>query len=301
VQGTSPCTTFQKEGYGEDDFHYPTSELSHYQQEQIMIIIGELINASRKAVGKAIEEQDAAAIQQLAKDQTAAGADYIDVNAGIFVGREPEYLKWLVEMVQEVTDKPCAIDSPDPKAIQAGLSAHKGTPPMINSISLEKERYENLMPIIAGTDYRVIALCMSDSGMPETMDDRLRIADQLVTGLTQKNVKIENIFVDPLVQPVSVNNSFGVEFLSAVEQITKRFPGIHTACGLSNISYGLPARKFLNQTFMVMAIGKGLDGAIVNPLDKKMMANILAAEALAGRDNFCMKYLKAYRAGQFEI
>jgi 5-methyltetrahydrofolate--homocysteine methyltransferase len=265
-----------------------------------MIIIGELINASRKAIGAAIEAQDAAAIQQVAKDQDAAGADYIDVNAGIFVGKEPEYLKWLVETVQAVSDKPCAIDSPDPKAIQAGLSAHRGTP-MINSISLEKERYENLMPIIAGTDMKVIALCMSDEGMPETVEDRLKIADKLVNGLVQKNVKVENIFVDPLVQPMSVNNSFGVEFLSAVEAIMKKFPGIHTACGLSNISYGLPARKFMNQTFMVMAIGKGLDGAIVNPLDKKMMANIVAAEALVGKDNFCMNYLKAFRAKMFEF
>jgi 5-methyltetrahydrofolate--homocysteine methyltransferase len=265
-----------------------------------MIIIGELINASRKAIGAAIEAQDAAAIQQVAKDQDAAGADFIDVNAGIFVGKEPEYLKWLVETVQAVSDKPCAIDSPDPKAIQAGLAAHRGIP-MINSISLEKERYDNLMPIIAGTDMKVIALCMSDEGMPETVEDRLKIADKLVNGLVQKNVKVENIFVDPLVQPMSVNNSFGVEFLSAVEAIMKKFPGIHTACGLSNISYGLPARKFMNQTFMVMAIGKGLDGAIVNPLDKKMMANIVAAEALVGKDNFCMNYLKAFRAKMFEF
>ena len=265
-----------------------------------MIIIGELLNASRKTIGKAIEDQDAATIQQVARDQVAAGADYIDVNAGIFVGREPEYLQWLVATVQEVTDKPCALDSPDPKAIAAGLAVHQGTP-MINSISLERERYEKLLPLVAGTDHKVIALCMSDEGMPKTVEERLKIADQLVNGLIRNNVKVENILVDPLVQPVSVNNSFGTEFLDAVEQIVKRFPGIHTACGLSNISYGLPARKFLNQTFMVMAIGKGLDGAIVNPLDQRMMATIVAAEALAGRDNFCVKYLKAYRAGQFEL
>jgi 5-methyltetrahydrofolate--homocysteine methyltransferase len=171
---------------------------------------------------------------------------------------------------------------------------------MINSISLEKERYENLMPIIAGTDMKVIALCMSDEGMPESVEDRLRIADKLVNGLLQNNVKLENIFVDPLVQPMSVNNHFGTEFLNAVEQIMQKFAGIHTACGLSNISYGLPVRPFLNQTFMVMAITKGLDGAIVNPLDKKMMANIVAAETLAGKDNYCMNYLQAYRAGKLE-
>lgn len=264
-----------------------------------MIIIGELINASRKAIKAAIEAKDTEAIQKVARDQAEAGADYIDVNAGIFVGKEPEYLKWLVETVQQATDKPCAIDSPDPKAIEAALSVHKGTP-MINSISLEKERFEKLMPVIAGTDLKVIALCMSDGGMPQTVADRMTIADELVNGLLKNNVALENIFVDPLVQPVSVNTTFGVEFINAIEQIVTVFPGVHTACGLSNISYGLPARTFMNRIFMAMAIAKGLDGAIINPLDNRMMATIVAAEALSGKDNFCMNYLKAFRAGMFD-
>ncbi len=264
-----------------------------------MIIIGELINASRKTIAAAIEARDEAAIQQVARDQAAAGADYIDVNAGVFVGREAECLKWLVETVQAATGKPCAIDSPDPRAIAAALSVHKGTA-MINSISLEKERHDNLLPLLAGTDLKVIALCMSDGGMPATVDDRLKNAEALVGSLIKSNVKVENIFVDPLVQPMSVNNHFGMAFLNAVAAIMHRFTGVHTACGLSNISYGLPARKFLNQTFMAMAIANGLDGAIVNPLDRRMMAAIVAAEALAGRDNYCMNYLKAYRAGRLE-
>jgi 5-methyltetrahydrofolate--homocysteine methyltransferase len=123
---------------------------------------------------------------------------------------------------------------------------------MINSISLERERYENILPLVAGSDYKILALCMSDSGMPETAEERLNIADKLINGLVNKNVPIDNIYVDPLVQPVSTNNTFGVEFLKAVELITTRFEGVHTICGLSNISFGLPERKFLNQTFMVM-------------------------------------------------
>ncbi len=264
-----------------------------------MIIIGELINASRKPIRAAIETQDAAVIQKVAIDQVEAGADYIDVNAGIFADKEPEYLKWLVQTVQEVTDVPCAIDSPDPVAIEAALAVHKGTA-MINSISLEEERYSKLLPIIAGTDLKVIALCMSDAGMPRTVDDRMKIADEMLSGMIKHNVSVENIFVDPLVQPVSVDTTFGVEFINTIELIVATYPGIHTACGLSNISYGLPARKFMNQTFMTMAIAKGLDGAIINPLDKRMIANIAAAEALAGKDDFCMNYLKAFRAGAFE-
>jgi cobalamin-dependent methionine synthase I len=265
-----------------------------------MIIVGELINASRKAIGTAIENRDAEAIRKTASDEMEAGADYIDVNAGIFVGKEPEYLTWLVQNVQESVDAPCAIDSPDPGAIQAALAVHKGVP-MINSISLEKERYEKLLPVIAGTDFKVIALCMSDEGMPETTDQRMAIADKLVNGLVQNGIPVDHIYVDPLVQPVATNDRFGAEFLDAVEKIMTTFEGIHTMCGLSNISYGLPARKFMNQAFMVMAIARGLDGAIINPLDTRMMANIVAAEALAGRDSFCMNYLKAFRAGKFMV
>ncbi|MBW1979778.1 MAG: methyltetrahydrofolate cobalamin methyltransferase [Deltaproteobacteria bacterium] len=265
-----------------------------------MLIIGELINASRKSIAAHIENQDVEAIQKAAREQFAAGAHYIDVNAGVFVGKEPEFLEWLVTTVQEAVPAPCCIDSPDPEAIEAGLAVHKGTP-MINSISLEKERYDRLLPILAGTDHKVVALCMSDQGMPETVEDRLAIADQLVNGLLQNNVKMENIYVDPLVQPLSVNKDFGMEFLNAVEKIAATFKGIHTICGLSNISYGLPNRKLLNQLFLVMAICKGLDGAIINPLDQRMMANIIAAEALAGKDDYCMNYLKAHRAGSFAL
>jgi len=263
-----------------------------------MIIIGELINASRKAVAVAIESGDKGTIQKIATDQAEHMANYIDVNAGIFVDKEADYLTWLVEIVQEVTDIPCAIDSPNPKAIEAALKIHKGTA-MINSISLEKERYDNLMPIIAGTDLKVVALCMSDEGMPITVDDRMKIADNLINGLIQNNIPVENIFVDPLVQPLSVDKTYGTEFINAIEAITQKFEGIHTACGLSNISYGLPGRKHLNRGFMIQAILKGLDGAIVNPLDKGMIAAIITAEALAGKDDYCVNYLKAFRAQLF--
>jgi cobalamin-dependent methionine synthase I len=260
-----------------------------------MIIVGELINASRKAVEAAIEAQDAAAVETLAKNQFEAGAQFIDVNAGVFVHQEAGYLRWLVETVQSAADVPCCIDSPDPRAIEEALKVHRGAA-MVNSISLEKQRYDALLPLVSGTDLKVVALCMSDQGMPKTCEDRLAIADRLVDGLVRANVPLENIFVDPLVQPIGVNNTFGVEFLKAIREIMTRYPGVHTICGLSNVSFGLPERKLLNQTFMVMAVTQGLDAAVVNPLDKRMMANIVTAEALMGKDNFCQNYLKAYRA-----
>jgi 5-methyltetrahydrofolate--homocysteine methyltransferase len=173
--------------------------------------------------------------------------------------------------------------------------------PLINSISLESDRYDKMIPLLAGTDCRVVALCMSDEGVPKTAEDRLRIADRLISGLVQNRIPLENIYVDPLVQPISVDGTFGNEFLKAIALIKENFAGVHTMCGLSNVSYGLPGRPFINQTFMSMAIAMGLDGAIINPLDKRMMANIIAAEALAGRDSYCMNFIKAHRAKKFEF
>ncbi len=262
-----------------------------------MHIVGELINASRKKIAAAIENRDSTYIKKIAQDQEGAGADFIDVNAGIFGEREAEHLKWLVENVRSVTEKPCCIDSPDPKAIEAALAAYQGPTPLINSISLEKERWNNLLPILSGSDLQVVALCMSDEGMPQTADERLGIADRLINGLCRNGIRVENIFVDPLVQPLATNSAYGMAFIDAIERIMTAFPGVHTICGLSNISYGLPERKLLNQTFVVMAIAKGLDGAIIDPLDKRMMGGIKAAEALCGRDGYCQEYLKAYRAG----
>lgn len=265
-----------------------------------MLVVGELINASRKAVAAAIEAQDEEKIKQLAIDQVEAGADFVDVNAGVFVGQEADYLQWLVQTVQGGVETPCCIDSPDPAAIEKALAVHKGVA-MINSISLEKDRFDALLSMVAGTDLKVVSLCMSDEGMPKTSEERVRIADKLINDLVKNNVAIDNIYVDPLVQPISTSATFGAEFLEAVEKIMTGFPGVHTMCGLSNISFGLPLRGHLNRNFAVMAITRGLDGLIIDPLDKKMMANIIAAETLAGRDNYCMNYLKAFRAKKLEI
>jgi cobalamin-dependent methionine synthase I len=265
-----------------------------------MVIVGELINASRKAITEAIKSRDVETVQAVARQQHEAGADYIDVNAGIFLEEEEGYMRWLVETVQAVVDGPCSIDTPNPKAIEAGLAVHRGRP-LINSISLESNRYNQMIPLLAGTDCRIVALCMSDEGVPKTAEDRLRIAEKLVNGLVQNGIPVENIYVDPLVQPISVDGTFGIAFLKAIALIKEKIAGVHTMCGLSNVSYGLPGRPFVNQTFMSMAVTMGLDGAIINPLDKRMMANIIAAEALAGRDSYCIHYIKAHRAKKFEF
>lgn len=264
-----------------------------------MLVIGELINASRKQIKEAIQNQDISTIQKIAQDQRENGADYIDVNAGVFVGQEKKYMNWLIETVQEVVEAPCCIDSPDPQVVESALDIHKGSP-IVNSISLEKERYEALLPIITQKKCKIVALCMSDKGMPETAEDRFSIAENLVTNLVKNNIPEDNIYVDPLVQPISTNDIYGKEFLKAIEMIMTRLKGVHTICGLSNISYGLPKRILLNQTFMTMAIEMGLDAAIINPMDRRMMATIYASETLIGKDSFCMNYLDAYRSQKLE-
>jgi len=262
-----------------------------------MLIIGELINASRKEIAAAIRGTDATAIRKIAKDQAENGADFIDVNAGVFLDQEAEYLTWLVREVQSVTQKPCCVDSPNPQAIEAALSVHEG-PAMINSISLEQERLNGILPLIAGTGHCVIALCTSDDGIPETADDRLVIAEKLINKLTGNHIPLENIYVDPLAQSVSTNTGYGMECLNAIQRIMRTFAGCHTVCGVSNISYGLPDRQLLNRTYMAMAIAYGLDAAIINPLDTDMTRTIRAAGTLAGTDNFCMNYIKAWREKQ---
>ncbi|MDR1037592.1 MAG: dihydropteroate synthase [Deltaproteobacteria bacterium] len=264
-----------------------------------MIIVGELINASRKKIKEAIDKADDVAIKDIASNQVKAGADYVDVNAGVYVGEEPEKLVWLVQNVQSVVEKPLALDSPDPKAIEAAMAAHNNSwgPPMLNSITMEKDRWEKLSPVIANTEMKIVSLCMSDAGMPTTAVDRLKIAGDLVSGLTALNIPLDNIYIDPCVQPVGTNDSFGIEFLKAVTETKAKFPGVHIMCGLSNISFGLPERKFLNRIFMGQAILSGLDGAIIDPLDGPMMGTIAGATALAGNDKGCRKYLKAFRAG----
>jgi 5-methyltetrahydrofolate--homocysteine methyltransferase len=266
-----------------------------------MEIVGELINASRQPIKEAILAQDTAYIQKVAKDQQDAGAKYIDVNAGVFADKESDYLKWLVTIVQEVANVPCSIDSPNPKAIEAALPLHPKGIPLVNSISLETERYDHLLPVLSGNDYPVVALCISDKGMPEDVDEIMSNADKLINGLTGVGVPVNKIYVDPLVKPISVKDSHGIEALEAIDRIMKEYPGIHTVWGNSNLSFGIPKRWILNQVLVVAAITRGLDAAILNPLDRRLMAFITAAETLAGKDECCMKYMKAYRKKKFEV
>jgi len=264
-----------------------------------MLIIGELINSTRKQIRKAIEEKDSAYIQNLAKKQAEAGANWVDVNAGAFPNDEVEKVQWLISVIREVTEVPLSIDSPRPAAVEAGL-AMAGKDPFLNSISAESDRYKTLIPFLKKYNARVVALSLDDSGMTEDMGRVWEVADGLIKRLEDDGVPPDHIFVDPLIRPVSTNPEYGMGALGVVAKITERHPLVHKTCGLSNVSYGLPRRKLLNQVFVAMAIAKGMDSAIVDPLDPRMMATIVAADALAGKDQFCMGYITAEREGKFE-
>ncbi len=259
-----------------------------------MLIIGERINSSRKPIYHAIKAKDADFIRSEAQAQADAGANYIDINAGNFVEQETEYLCWLVEVIQGKTELPLCIDSPNPEAIAAALKSARGTA-MVNSISLEKARLKGMMPLVKKYKSKIIALCQSDEGMATTVEAKVKIAERSVEALTKEGLALSDIYIDPLVYPIATDTQSAIAALGAIERIVKLFPGVHTICGLTNVSFGLPARKLLNRTFLVAAIFHGLDSAIIDPTDRELMASLIAAEALANRDEFCFRYIKAYR------
>jgi 5-methyltetrahydrofolate--homocysteine methyltransferase len=261
-----------------------------------MLIVGENINTSRKRIAEAVEKQDAEFIVQVAKSQADAGAHFIDVNAGTFVDQETEYLCWLVKTVQDAVDLPLCLDSPSPKALSEAIKLHRGEP-MINSISLEKERFDSLMPIITAQPCRIVALCMAETAMPVTVEDRVRAGAELINKLTAEGVALENIYVDPLVQPVSVDTRMGTAVLGTIKIIMNDFPGVNTICGLSNISFGLPARRLINRSFLALCILQGLSAAILDPTDKHLMANLLSVRMILGKDEYCGDFIDAYQSG----
>jgi 5-methyltetrahydrofolate--homocysteine methyltransferase len=170
--------------------------------------------------------------------------------------------------------------------------------PMINSISLEKERYDAMMPFLQGKECDVVGLCMDDVGMPTSAQEVVGRAKRLVDSLEGIGMTRDSIYIDPLIQPISTDVTKGIMAMDSVKGIKDEIPGVHTICGLSNISFGLPQRKIINRTFLTLLISVGLDAAIIDPLDEKMMAILKTNQMLLGQDEYCMNYLKAVRAGQ---
>lgn len=261
-----------------------------------MIIVGEKINTSRKTIAAAVEQRDADFIGKVAREQAQAGAHFIDVNAGTFLERETECLCWLVETVQSAVDLPLCLDSPNPAALSEAMKLHRGEP-MVNSISLETERFDTLLPVITGQPCDVVALCMAQTSMPNTVEERVQVGSELIKRLTEAGIPLQRIFVDPLIQPVSVDIQMGIAALGAVQKIMTGFPGVNTICGLSNISFGLPERRLINRNFLALGMAFGLSAAILDPTDRRLMSTLLSVDMLLGRDEYCEKFIDGYQQG----
>jgi 5-methyltetrahydrofolate--homocysteine methyltransferase len=264
-----------------------------------MLIIGERVNSSRKSIAGAISSANRDFIQQEARLQAEAGAHYIDVNAAAFVGDEVDKLKWVIDAVQDAVDLPLCIDSPDPEAIRAVLPL-VSRPPMINSITLEPARLEGILPLVVEYGAKVIGLCSSEDTMAESVDEKLDLAGRLVEKVKEAGISLDDLYIDPLVYPLGTSSTSAQSTLDAIERIMKGFPGVHTTCGLTNVSHGLPARKLVNRTFLAACILHGLDSAIMDPSDKLLYGSLKAAVMIAGRDDFCMEFIRAFRAGRIE-
>lgn len=262
-----------------------------------MIIVAEKINTSRRSIAEAVEKRDAGFIVKVARDQAEAGASYIDVNAGTFLDREVDRLCWLVETVQNDVELPLCLDSPNPKALAEAMKRHKGEP-MVNSISLEEDRFRALLPVITSRPCHIVALCMAQASMPTTVEERVQVGSELITKLTGEGIPLEKIYVDPLVQPVSVDVRMGIATLAAISNIMKDFPGVNTICGLSNVSFGLPRRRLINRNFLALCMAYGLSAAILDPTDNQLMATLFSVEMLLGRDEYCENFIEAYENGR---
>ncbi len=264
-----------------------------------MIVVGERINGTGKRVWEAVVARDVEFVARQARLQAEAGAHYIDANAGTDPTREPEDLAWLVQVIQQSVDLPVCVDSPNPEALAAGLRVHRGQA-LVNSASGERARLGPVLELAREHGARVVGLALDDSGMPATAQERLDIAVKLAEAAEAAGLAAGDLFIDPLVRPVGIENEQGAAVLDAVGAIREALPETHIICGLSNVSFQMPSRSLLNRTFLAMAMARGLDAAILDPLDRGLMAVACAGEALLGRDEMCLHYLQAYRAGRLE-
>ncbi|MBI9046950.1 MAG: methyltetrahydrofolate cobalamin methyltransferase [Anaerolineaceae bacterium] len=264
-----------------------------------MQIIGEKINGTRKRVARAIAERDGDFIKDLAVRQAEAGSTWLDVNAGTHPDQEPEDLIWLIELIQSEVDIPLCLDSANPQALKAGIEVVNKTP-MINSISAETERLEQILPLVAKHGCEVIALAMDDKQIPETFEKRLEVIQTIMTATRISGVADNKVYVDPLAMTIATANHSAVMVYDTIRAVKEKYPEVHFTMGLSNVSFGLPSRKQINRAFLVLNMHAGMDCAILDPMDKELQAAILTTELLLGKDRHCMNYIRASRKGLFD-
>lgn len=262
-----------------------------------MIIVGEKLNGSIPSVGKAIAERNEKRIRSLAMKQENAGADFLDVCASVPEEQEAETLKWMLDLTQEVSDLPICVDSPSPHTIVKAIEYVK-KPGLINSVSMEGNKTGIVFPVIADTRWKCICLCSDEKGIPDTAERRLRVFERILEEADRYGIAHNRLFIDPLVEMLCTKEDGISTVIDTIRGIRAMDEDVHIIGAISNISYNLPARALINQTFATLAIAAGMDAAILDPLNRDMIGAVFATEACMGLDDYCMEYIGAFREGR---
>ena len=258
-------------------------------------MIGERINPTgRPKLAAAMKAGDYSSVEADALAQVAAGANMLDVNAGIPLADEPRILAECITLVQKLVDVPLSIDSSIVEALEAGLSAYNGRP-LVNSVTGEDEVMERVLPLVKKHDAAVVAISNDETGISEDPDVRFEVAKRIVERAEDHGINRCDVIVDPLVMPVGAMSSAGKQVFALLRRLRDELK-VNSTCGASNISFGLPNRHVMNAAFLAMASCVGMTSAIMNPLHEPEREAILAANVLNGNDANCKRWLAKNRA-----
>jgi 5-methyltetrahydrofolate--homocysteine methyltransferase len=262
--------------------------------DQPFVMIGERINPTgRKLLAAEMKEGNYDRVVADALAQVAAGAQMLDVNAGIPLADEPRILAEVIQLVQSVTDVPLCIDSSIIEALEAGLAVYQGRA-LVNSTTAEDEVMERVLPLVKKYNAAVVAISNDDTGISEDIDVRFEIAKRIVNRAQDHGIKPQDVVVDPLVMPIGAINSAGRDVFRLVRRLREEL-GVNTTCGASNVGFGLPNRHAINNSFLPMAACAGMTSAILNPLHEGLVPAIKAADTLNGVDPNCANWIRMFR------
>ncbi len=262
--------------------------------ERPFVVIGERINPTgRKLLAAEMAAGDYSRVEREAVEQVQAGAQMLDVNAGIPLADEPAILAEAVRRVQAVTDVPLSIDSSIVAALESGLAAYKGKP-LVNSVTGEEERLESVLPLVKKYGAAVVAISNDETGISEDPDVRYAVAKRIVERAADHGIPRADIVVDPLIMPIGALGQAGVAAFRLIRRLRDEL-GVNTTCGASNVSFGLPNRNGLNAAFLTMAVGAGMTSAITNPLHAEIMTAIMGADVMMGHDAECRRWIRKFR------
>ena len=254
------------------------------------VVIGERINPTgRKALAAEMAAGNFDTVVADALAQVEAGAQMLDVNAGIPLADEPAILAHTIQLVQSITDVPLSIDSSIVEALEAGLAVYEGKA-LVNSVTGEDEQMERVLPLVARHGAAVVAISNDETGISEDPDVRFEVARKIVSRAEDHGIRREDVVVDPLVMPIGAMATAGRQVFSLVRRLRDELR-VNTTCGASNVSFGLPSRTVLNAAFLPMAIASGLTSAITSPLHSEMLLAVKAADVMMGNDAHCAGWI----------